>query len=186
MAFNQTLGGQIEPGTATWRAAGAADRLAFYRRAGAVAEREKRAELARAIGANGRRMKARKHPRADGANGPVMTPHDANSRTARLLASRASATGLTLFWHAGIRKGQRKAWGVILGFHAAGQVRGAPVRDVRLSKRGINKVRAEMAKWWTAHATRQTRKARAEEEKAQKSIVARFKGYAKYFRKDGF
>lgn len=147
-AFNQPLRGLIEPDSPSWRSAGPPDRLAFYREAGPLAVKEKRRELALAIGSNGRRMKPRKHPRSDGADGPVLTPHDEDSRTSRLLAARAFQDGLTLFWHSGISKGTRKAWGVILGYHARGQVRGAPVRDVRLSKRGIGVVKRAMARWW--------------------------------------
>ncbi len=159
MAFNQSLAGKIEPAARSWSTARAGDRLAFYREAGQKAVRVKREELARGIGSNGRRMKPRERPRRDGANGPVLTPHDDQSRTARLLTFRATAAGLTLFWHAGIRKGQRKPWGVILGFHAAGLVRGAPVRDVRLSTRGLFQVRDQMRTWWTRRVAQADRRA---------------------------
>jgi hypothetical protein len=161
MPFNQPLAGLVEPAARSWKSAKAADRKALYEFAGELAVKEKRKELARAVGANGRRMRPRKHPRPDGANGPVMTPHDEASRTGRLLAFRAWAGGITLFWHAGLSRGQRKAWGTILGYHAAGKVRGAPRRDVRLSKRGIGAVAAAVRKWWTARLRAATRREKA-------------------------
>jgi hypothetical protein len=96
-----------------------------------------------------------------------MTPHNEASRTARLLAFRAWRGGLTLFWHGGVSRGQRTAWGTILGYHAAGRVRGAPRRDVRLSKRGIGAVAQAAKKWWTARL-----RAAARNEKAQALAAA--------------
>lgn len=198
--FNQPLAGRIEPRVQSWSDAVPADRLAFYKRAGELAVEQKRAELARAIGINGRRMKPRKHPRPDGANGPVLTPHREASRTARLLDARATATGVTLYWHAGLGKTTHSTpWGTILGFHAAGQVRGAPVRDVRLSTRGINKVRGEMARWWAARvgaeeratAKRESRRRAATAAKpgrfsrAQKALVDKYSMLKDYFRPKG-
>ena len=197
MPFNQPLAGLVEPSARSWRSATAADRKALYEFAGRLAVAEKRAELARAIGSDGRRMEARKRPRPDGANGPVLTPHDERSRTARLMAARAWAGGVTLFWHSGIGKGQRTPWGTILGYHADGKVKGAPVRDVRLSGRGIGRVRAEVARWWTARLREQGRKARAREaappkpgrlSRAQESMAGRYGSLRDYFRgpKGGF
>jgi len=203
VGLNQPLAGRIEPTARSWRDARPADRLAFYKAAGEAAVRLKRAELARAIGSNGRRMQPRKRPRPDGADGPVLTPHGEASRTARLLAARASAGGVTLFWHSGIGKAHRTPWGTILGFHAAGQVKGAPVRDARLSARGVNAVRAEMTTWWTRRvaardrreedARRQTTaprrglaaKARAAIVAAQVALVGKYRSLRGYFRTPG-
>lgn len=184
MAFNQPLAGQLEPAVPSWEAAAAPDRLAFYREAGRRAVLAKRAELSRGIGANGRVMRPRKHPRPDGANGPVMTPHDEMSRTRRLLAARATAKGLTLFWHAGARrKDQRRPWGVILGFHAAGAGR-LPRRDVRLSRRGITAVRDGMRRWWLARVAAATRRRNAAERAAAAGSGPPGR-FARYFRKPG-
>ncbi len=177
MGLNQKLAGSIEPNSESWRSAKAADRLAFYKQAGDVAVSIKRDELSRGIGANGRKMKPRKRPRPDGANGPVLTPHDEKSRTSRLMASRATSSGVTLYWHAGIRKGQKTAWGTILGFHAAGDGH-LPVRDVRLSKRGVGLVRKAMETWWEERLKARARKAR-KAEPSKPGLIERFKGAVK-------
>jgi hypothetical protein len=176
MPFNQPLAGLVEPRAGSWRSASPADRRALYEFAGRLAVKEKRAELARAIGANGRRMKRRKHPRPDGADGPVMTPHDRASRTSRLLDARAWAGGVTLFWHAGLSRSSRTPWGSILAFHAGGAAR-LPVRDVRLSRRGIGRVRESARKWWTARLRAATgaEKARARGEAQVPAPFARLK-----------
>src|SRR4051794_25967159 len=140
-SLNQPLAGRVEPSARSWASASSALRREFYRHAGDLAVKEKRAELSRAIGANGRRMKPRKRPRPDGAGGPVLAPPAPGSRTAGLLASRATDRGVPLFWHAGLSGASRTPWGVILGYHAAGRVRGAPARDARLSTRGVGRVR---------------------------------------------
>lgn len=176
MPFNQRLGGLIEPTARSWGSASSAERKALYEYAGKLAVKRKREELARAIGANGRRMKPRKHPRRDGADGPVMTPHDSSSRTARLMDARATDNGVTLFWHSGISGRQRTAWGTILGYHADGKVRGAPKRDVRLSRRSITKLKAELARWWTTFrsaATRAETRAASAAEPARPGPIAR-------------
>lgn len=164
--FNQRLSDDITPDDPSWQAATPAERLVYFKQAGKVASAIKRAELAKGIGANGRRMKARKHPRPDGADGPVMTPHDEESRTARLLDAHADVRGMTLYWRSGHSKVQKLPWGTILGFHARGEVKGAPVRDVRLSRRGVNQVQAEMSRWWQIHhAERVAERERIQSEK---------------------
>jgi hypothetical protein len=194
MPFNQPLAGSIEPAGSSWKKANSAQKRAFYKAAGDLAVAEKRKELARAIGANGRRMKARKYPRKDGADGPVMTPHDEESRTSRLLAFRAWDGGLTLYWHGGVSRGQRKPWGTILGYHADGKVRGAPRRDVRLSKRGIGAVRKAMADWWEKNRKRGRKPAQestpspkknAGFSKAQKALIGKYAYLKDYLRPKG-
>jgi hypothetical protein len=195
MPFNQPLAGLVEPTARSWKSATAADRKSFYQEAGKRAVREKRSELTRAIGSNGRTMKPRKHKRADGANGPVLTPHDAASRTSRLLAFRAWQGGVTLFWHSAITKDQRKPWGTILGYHADGKVRGAPKRDVRLSKRGRGVVAKEMAKWWTGFLRARPKPAipqptaKAKKpgvfSRAQKALIDKYSYLKDYFRPKG-
>jgi hypothetical protein len=184
MPFNQPLRGRVEPNTPSWSRATAADREAFYRRAGELAVAEKRGELSRAIGANGRRFRPRKHPRPDGANGPVLTPHGDDSRTARLLTYRAWGDGLTLFWHAGIGRSHSTPWGDILGYHAAG-AGSLPRRDTRLSTRGLGKVRKEMADWWSRRAAAKTKEANRATAASQATLTRKYPGLGAYFRRPG-
>ena len=178
MGFNQRFGlRDLAPDDPTWGEASPATRLAFFRHAGDRMVAIKRGELARAIGANGRRMAARKWPRPDGATGPVLTPHGADSRTARLMAAHATVESVTLFWRSGHSKAQRLPWGTILGFHAAGQVKGAPARDVRLSGKGLRTLKDEMLAWWRENHAPALRKARegrlAAEEAARRKAMPR-------------
>ena len=149
MAFNQPLTGLIEPDTDEWRSATPERRRAFYREAGRRARARLRKQLLKGIGRSGRLMPARKRPRPDGADGPVMDPHEVDSRTVTLLDFRADTTGVTLYWHRGpARPDQTKPWSTILGYHAAGAVPGAPVRDVRLSNLNIHHLKREMGEWF--------------------------------------
>ena len=203
--FNQRLTDEITPDDESWKHATQAERLAYFKRAGKLAVPLKRSELSRAIGANGRRMAPRKRPRPDGAAGPVLTPHRDDSRTMRLLDAHADPRGMTLYWRSGHSNVQRLPWGTILGFHARGEVKGAPARDVRLSKRGINALRVEMVRWWQQqHAEkveareRERVAAQAEEEhkaarslaikagkaasKAKRAVAEKYKGLAGYLK----
>jgi hypothetical protein len=163
VAFNQPLAGLVEPSSApSWTTATDAERRAFYTEAGARAVKRLRAQLRRAVGRDGARMAPRKQPRADGANGPVMTPHRAMSRAGRLLDARVSASGVTLYWHGGVGAVRgATSFGTILGYHAAGEVPGAPVRDVRLCDAEIQALQTEMTAWWTArHPEKPTKPAK--------------------------
>lgn len=203
--FNQRLSREIEPDDPTWAVASASRRVLFFREAADRAVALKRAELSRGIGANGRRMPARRRPRPDGADGPVLTPHGDSSRTARLMAGHGDYKGMTIYWRSGHSGSQKLPWGTILGFHARGEVPGAPPRDVRLSRRGIGQLRREMAAWWLQrHADEvereQAEKAKAERRqkrsiaakagaaarKAQKAILDRYPSLNKYIAKDKF
>jgi hypothetical protein len=78
-----------------------------------------------ALDRHGRRMPPRKRPRADGARGPVMSPHHTRSRVIANYQARVTISS----------QGWRVESGWIgdvewLAYHAAGTVRGAPVRDV--------------------------------------------------------
>lgn len=201
MKFNQRLDVKaIGPGGPAWDRATGPQRRAFFLEAGRLAVEAKREELTRAIGADGKTMAPRKHPRPDGANGPVLTPHDAASRTARLMAAHADPAGMTLFWRAGLSARQRLPWGTILGFHAGGFVRGAPVRDVRLSRRAIGRLKKQLGAWWHARHRADAARVRGDDptpapkmkpaaiRKAQAALTRKYPSLGAYFRdpRDGF
>jgi hypothetical protein len=199
--FNQRIN-DLAPDDATWQDATSRDKLDFFKEAGQRAKQLKKVELERGIGANGQRMKPRKRPRPDNANGPVLIPNNETSRTVRLMDAHADIQGITLYWRSGHSNVQRLPWGTILGFHARGEVPGAPVRDVRLSKRGINLLRKQMAQWWDTHHAGRIRQAivdrQAAEEAARKkpkiaakakaakaAMVKRYNKLADYFNPRG-
>jgi hypothetical protein len=148
VAFNIPLTGKVEPRDPSWAKATPARRLAFYKRAGEIAEYELKVQLLKGLGADGEKMMARQKPRPDGAAGPVLVPHYGTSRTLRLLDFRAWENGLTLFWHGGVSKTQKLPWSTILGYHAKGLVIGAYLRDVRLAPLYERKVRDTAGRWW--------------------------------------
>jgi hypothetical protein len=106
----------------------------------------KQDEIRRGIGVDGKPFKPVKPAsRPDGAKGKPLDPHYADSRTMRLLAVHEDGKGVTLFW----RGHGRKSWTTILGYHADGLVRGAPVRDtIGLSPRGRAKVAERFGQYW--------------------------------------
>lgn len=123
----------------------AADKRAFVSRLAEMALFLKRREIVRGIGPDGKKFKPRKHPRADGADGAPLSPHGMESRTAALLAAHEAVDFVTLFW----RAKSRKSWAKILGYHAMGMVRGAPIRDeFGLSPKTQRQIKADMALWW--------------------------------------
>lgn len=150
MPFSQDLTGLIEPTAKTWLDATPAQRAWYYGQLAKLAERKKRVELMQAIGRYGV-MDPRKRPRADGADGPVMDPHGGASRAFKLLASSGTAKGCKLYWRAGgaiVSKSGTIYFTDVLSFHAQGLVRGAPIRDVRLSDESIKALRAEGESVW--------------------------------------
>ncbi|HWE39525.1 MAG TPA: hypothetical protein VG406_23450 [Isosphaeraceae bacterium] len=119
---------------------------AFWRLVRDVALAVKDRELAAGLDKDGRELAAvrPRRPRYRSGrrlDGPPLMPHRALSRTRRLLRGRADARGVTFSWARG--------WGRILGYHAAGQVRGAPDRDViGLSRAGRALVAATALRRW--------------------------------------
>jgi hypothetical protein len=169
-------GAEFEPTGPAWDRATEAERRAYWRRLAEIAYFVKRQEIARGIGADGKKLPPVKpSSRPDGAKGQPLDPHYGESRTARLLAFSATATGATLYW----RASGRKSWAVILGYHAriGGEVRGAPLRDtLGISPRGRKQVAVQARQWWAtgrgtgartaAEAARQAAAARAQAEAA--------------------
>jgi hypothetical protein len=112
----------------------------------------KRDEIRRGVGADGAKLlPVKPTSRPDGATGKPLDPHYAESRTYRLLAAHQSADGVTLFW----RGHGRQSWTTILGYHADGLVRGAPVRDtIGISPAGRRKIKDSLRSYWKASQAR--------------------------------
>lgn len=122
-----------------------AARRAFLERFGELALHLKRRMVVRGISPEGKRFPKRKRPRPDGANGAPLAPHGQESRSARLLAVHVGDDFITLFW----RGHGRKSWAKILGYHADGEVRGAPVRnEFDLDEKTKRQIKATMKTWW--------------------------------------
>jgi hypothetical protein len=84
---------------------------------------------------------------------PPLTPAYDLSRTRSFLRKRNTDRGVYFWWIRDPRV--RRSWGVILGYHAAGQVRGAPIRDViGFSDAEKAAIRAHMRRWWDARRRR--------------------------------
>lgn len=80
---------------------------------------------------------------------PPLTPAYDLSRTRSFLRKRVTAEGVYFWWIYDPRV--KRSWGVILGYHATGQVRGAPVRDViGFSPSEVETIRSHMRRWWDA------------------------------------
>jgi hypothetical protein len=84
---------------------------------------------------------------------PPLTPAYDLSRTRSFLRKRNTDRGVYFWWKYDPRV--RRSWGVILGYHATGQVRGAPVRDViGFSDAEKTAIKAHMRRWWDARRQR--------------------------------
>ena len=121
-AFTLDVAGWVGP---AWAKAPAWKRLATLQFVAERAKYLKLVELARGIGVDGRKL-ARVKPssRPDNATGEPLVPHRSESRSAtRMRSSVGPARGTVAIWWS-------HGWGTILGYHADGLVRGAPVRDV--------------------------------------------------------
>jgi hypothetical protein len=188
MPFEQSLTGLIEPNDTTFKGASLEDRQWLYSQASAVVLDRLRIQLSRAIGRTGRVMKPRiMAVLPDGSDGPVMTPHDDLSRAIQLADCRTSSRSLVLYWKPGLnhpdahaararhaRKnlkhlggkgpgsrggGKATPFDEVLQYHADGLVRGAPVRDVRLSAASIAQVKLAVAKLWRERVSDRARTA---------------------------
>ena len=117
-------------------------RHAFWRIIGDKALAVKRREILDGIGADGEDLQPVR--RTEG--GPPLIPHDARSRTYRLLSLSARANGATLFWRAG---GGRTSWPTILGYHAYMHgPRSLPVRNtIGISPEGRRAIAVESEAW---------------------------------------
>jgi hypothetical protein len=106
----------------------------------------KRRQVTAGRGADGKPLPPRKHPRHDRAAGPPLAPHRERSRS--LLRLRHSKTGpsvIVIWWGAG--------WGKVLGYHARGLVRHAPIRNViDFTPDAMTRLRRQVRQWWDANA----------------------------------
>jgi hypothetical protein len=159
MGLQQRFAGELEPDDPDFARASPATRRKYFDAAGAMILDELAKQLGKGIGRNGRQMRVRIQPvLSDGADGPVMEPHYEASRVITLADYVATDRGVTLFWHAGTgHRSHRRArtkgksatpFGEILGYHAEGLVRGAPVRDVRLCKARVANVVRKLKSLW--------------------------------------
>jgi hypothetical protein len=113
----------------------------YWNRLGELAQAAHRAQSRAGIGSDGSRLAKVKDKRPDGAMGPPLSPHQADSRTQRNLAFSVGREGVTLWWRGG--------WGRILGYHANGEVIGAPIRDVLgFSPRFAARVKRQATTYW--------------------------------------
>lgn len=84
---------------------------------------------------------------------PPLTPAYELSRTRSFLRKRTTDRGVYFWWIRDPRV--RRSWGVILNYHATGQVRGAPIRDViGFSDAEKAAIKAHMRRWWDARRKR--------------------------------
>jgi hypothetical protein len=137
----------IDP--AEWEAATTVTHLRYLNHVGETAVRLKRSELRRGIGADGAPLApVRRESRPDGATGKPLDPHYGASRSvANLRAAVGLAKGTVTLWWTGRVRGL--AFGAILGYHARGEVRGAPVRDVLdLTEGDLEKLQADARRFW--------------------------------------
>jgi hypothetical protein len=80
---------------------------------------------------------------------PPLTPARRSSRTRAWLRARRSDDGIWFYWLKTKRaKGQKRPWGDILGYHARGEVRGAPARDVIGFSEQDHQALERWAAWW--------------------------------------
>jgi hypothetical protein len=176
MPLRQRLDGRIEPNDLSWKSASLADRRWYYSQAGDLALERLKIQLSRGIGANGRLMKPRIQAVLPGGwDGPVMEPRYDASRVITLSDYSATDRSLLMWWHAGTGHASYRAakkkhragkgtkpspFGDILEYHQQGLVRGAPVRDVRLSQASIAQIKGEMARRWSAYVAKKKAKTR--------------------------
>jgi hypothetical protein len=139
-------GAEWEPRHPSWRRATKDERERVWRKIGEFAQAAYRAQLLRGEGADGGKLAAVKPAsRPDHATGPPLDPHYGASRTYSLVAIHSTDHGCTLFW----RADRGSSWSTILGYHAEGLVRGAPVRDVLdLSPRAARETKVRTETYW--------------------------------------
>jgi hypothetical protein len=111
----------------------------------------KRRQVLAGRGADGQPMRPRKHPREDGADGPVLAPHRVDSRAIlRLRHSKVGSGKVVIWWGDG--------WSRILGYHARGLVRHAPIRNVvDFTPDALARIRRKVQAWWRANGEERIR-----------------------------
>jgi hypothetical protein len=138
-------GADFTPPGDAWATASRDDREAYWDNVAILARDAKYAELRKGIGVDGQRLPPRKRGRHDRASGPVLIPHWSDSRFRTQLMAAGSKDGAVLWWKA--------PWGRIVGYHARGEVRGAPIRNVvGLTSESAEAVRRKSLKWWAGMA----------------------------------
>jgi hypothetical protein len=140
-------GPEFEPvNSRSWQLATPSQRQRYYTRLGELIRSQMDEQLRLGRDRFGKRLRPRKRPvLSDGAAGPPLTPHNAASRTRRLLALSATATGVRLYW----RAAGRLSWRTVLGYHAEGAGR-LPVRDVLgISAPRLARAVASARLWWS-------------------------------------
>jgi len=118
-------GGDVVPGGFAWETATDVMRAAFWEILARWVRIRKDRELARGLGVSGSRLPPLRAPRTGrlkGFTGPPLMPRREFSRSRRNLVVTSSDDSVTGRWRSG--------WGRIVGYHARGLVRGAPVRDI--------------------------------------------------------
>jgi hypothetical protein len=134
-------GADFAPQDVAWLNASRDDREAYWDNVAVLARDAKYRELTKGVGVDGRRLPPRRRQRHDRATGPVLSPHWSDSRFRTQLMWSGSHDGAVLWWKA--------PWGRIVGFHARGEVRGAPIRNVvGLTDESAEAVRRKARKWW--------------------------------------
>jgi hypothetical protein len=134
-------GADFAPQDVAWLNASRDDREAYWDNVAVLARDAKYRELTKGVGVDGRRLPPRRRKRHDRATGPVLSPHWSDSRFRTQLMWSGSHDGAVLWWKA--------PWGRIVGFHARGEVRGAPIRNVvGLTDESAEAVRRKARKWW--------------------------------------
>lgn len=135
-------GADMEPSTSLeWHMTTPDQRHRYFQQLAVYARDAKYTELNKGIGVDGQRLPPRKRPRHDRASGPVLLPHWSDSRFRTQLRWEGTSNEAVLWWQG--------SWGTIVGYHARGEVRGAPVRNViGLSPQSQRRVAEQARKWW--------------------------------------
>ena len=136
-------GPDFEPPGPEWRWTTPDQRRGYWREVAVLSRDEVYRQLHKGIGANGEKLPPRRRPRRDHANGPVLSPHWSDSRFRTELRWQGTPDGAVLWW--------RSPWGRIVGYHARGEVRGAPARNViGITVQGQERVKKKAAEWWAS------------------------------------
>jgi hypothetical protein len=140
-------GAQFAPSDQEWRRANGGERKAYWDQVAVYARDAKFRELHKGLDVTGRKMPPRRRERHDRARGPVLLPHFSDSRFRTMLRYNATESGAKLYW--------AKPWARIVSFHARGEVRGAPARDViGLSPASQEWVTKKAREWWAGQPNR--------------------------------
>lgn len=144
------IGDEYEPVDPEFRTSSSADQRVFWSAFARAVYKRKQEELSRGLDWYGRKLKPIKRSTVEQraalygpmAKGPPLMPQYETSRTRRLLSVRVVMGNRAVGYYP-------KRWGKILGYHARGEVRGAPKRDIfGLSRAGIRWAREQATKQW--------------------------------------